>query len=225
MKTLSCFLFALGSFLVTEVLADSCADPSQAVPVYRDFNDQIGDHFYTTNNTEYTLANAGGYFAEGARFRVFSTQVPSTEHLLRLWNGGAGDHFFTLDTTEATNAVSSTGGYVLENLAPMFVYSSQICGTVPLLRYWSAGNSDHFYTISTTEVDNMPGYSFERIEGYVLPLVGSSSSATDGSAAGTGTPGSPAATTSPPAKTNAAVPMPVGHLYFLLPLALAVAYL
>lgn len=34
---------------VVQALADSCADSSQAVAVYRDFNDGLGDHFYTVD--------------------------------------------------------------------------------------------------------------------------------------------------------------------------------
>ncbi|KAF7359856.1 hypothetical protein MVEN_00711000 [Mycena venus] len=213
MKMLFYFLFALGGVFVAEVLADSCAVPSQAVPVYRAFHNAIGDHFYTINNTEYAAINtANGYFGEGAHFRVFSTQVSSTVQLFRLWNGGDADHFYTIDTTTASTA--SATGYVQENTDPMFVYSSQVCGSVPLLRYYNLDKTDHFYTISPTEVDNMPGYEFERVEGYALPLTDSSSSS-----------GGTASGASPPAKTNAAIPLSFEYLYSLLSLALAVAYL
>ncbi|KAJ7243834.1 hypothetical protein B0H12DRAFT_1236313 [Mycena haematopus] len=170
MKTPNCSLFAL------VVLADSCADPSQALPVYRDYNDAIGDHFYTTYANEYQVANSnGGYFPEGQRFAVFPTAVASTVHLIRLWNGGISDHFYTTDASEVNNAASAAGGYEIENLTPMYIYSSQICGSVPLYRSYSPTNTDHFYTTSETERDTMTGYNFELIAGYVLPLASASS--------------------------------------------------
>ncbi|KAJ7627980.1 hypothetical protein DFH06DRAFT_1006585, partial [Mycena polygramma] len=156
------------------------------VPVYRDFNDAIGDHFYTTNVSEYNSANAGGYFAESVRFAVFSTAQPSTTQFIRLYNGGLGDHFFTTNSTEASNA-AATGGYVLEDLAPMFIYPTQVCGSVPLYRSYSSAKTDHFYTTSQSEQDTLQGYNFELIAGYVLPLDTTTSSVTSGQlAASTG---------------------------------------
>ncbi|KAJ7818618.1 hypothetical protein B0H14DRAFT_1083748 [Mycena olivaceomarginata] len=202
MKIPYSLLVALVTTHVVQVLADSCADPSQAVPVFRDFNDAVGDHFYTTNNTEYSAANSGGYFPEGPRFAVFPTAVSSTTHLIRLWNGDATDHFYTTNTSEANSAAA--GGYTIESLTPMFIYSTQLCGSVPLYRSWSPTNRDHFYTTSATERDGETGYTFELIAGYVLPLASGSSSASGNVAAGTSgsTPGSASDSASPPTNTN-----------------------
>ncbi|KAJ7243844.1 hypothetical protein B0H12DRAFT_1236324 [Mycena haematopus] len=222
MKTPNCSLFALVAGCSQVVLADSCADPSQAVPVYRDFNDAIEDHFYTTNVTEYNVANTNGYFAEDQRFAVFPTAVASTVHLIRLFNGGISDHFYTTNASEASNAASAAGGYDIENLTPMYIYSSQICGSVPLYRSYSPTNTDHFYTTSETERDTMTGYNFELIAGYVLPLV-SASSLSIGDPSSTGS-----VSASPPANTNAALPSSLGpwsYIYSLHLLALAVAVL
>ncbi|KAJ6453344.1 hypothetical protein C8R45DRAFT_1039246 [Mycena sanguinolenta] len=164
-------LFALVVGNVAKVLADSCADPSQAVPVYRDFNQAAGDHFYTTNFTEYNVANTGGYSAEGQRFLVFPTAVSSTVHLIRLFNGAIIDHFYTTNATEAATAT----GWNVENLTPMYIYPTQICGSVPLYRSFNPSISDHLYTTSQTEQGLMTGYNFELIAGYVLPLASASS--------------------------------------------------
>ncbi|KAJ7155274.1 hypothetical protein C8R46DRAFT_1005405 [Mycena filopes] len=163
--------FALLSVLATQVYAaDPCASPSQSIQVNRAFNDALGDHFYTTDPTEYKKATAGGYFAEGPRFSVFPTpSAPNTVQLIRLYNGVASDHFYTTDPTEASSAVSGAG-YTVENLAPMYIYTTQLCGSVPLYRTFNAGTGDHFYTTSTGERDGMTGYVFEHVAGYVLPL-------------------------------------------------------
>ncbi|KAJ6481529.1 hypothetical protein C8R47DRAFT_1218304 [Mycena vitilis] len=182
LKTRGVSIFVSINGLIAAVLADTCANSLQAMPVYRDFNDAIGDHFYTVCHR---YANTGGYFAESARFAVFSTAQPSTTQFIRLYSGGLGDHFFTTDSAEASNA-AATGGYVREDLAPMFIYAAQICGSIPLYRSYSSAKTDHFYTTSESERDNMEGYKFELIAGYVLPLNTTSSVASGQLAASTG---------------------------------------
>jgi hypothetical protein len=121
--------------------------------------------------------------------------VASTTQLIRLWNGATSDHFFTTDVAEANNAAS--GGYVKEALAPMFIYPSQLCGSLPLYRSWSASKTDHFYTTSQTERDSLTGYAFELIAGYVLPLNTTSSS-------GSGSDGLPVPTSLLPSDSSSA---------------------
>ncbi|KAF8187889.1 hypothetical protein K438DRAFT_1834324 [Mycena galopus ATCC 62051] len=222
MKTLAYLLYALAVGHVAEVLAQgSCADPSQAVPVYRDFDIPIGDHFYTTNITEYNAANTNGYFAEGARFYVFATAVADTSQFIRLYSGVGSDHFYTTNSTEAALAVSGAA-YTVENLTPMYIYTTQLCGSVPLYRSFNPTVTDHFYTTSESEQNQEQGYNFELIAGYVLPLPASSSSSAAGGAAGTGS-------ASPPVKTNAAqLRLPGGvwpYIYSLHLLTLAGAVL
>ncbi|KAF7368301.1 hypothetical protein MVEN_00151400 [Mycena venus] len=129
----------------------------------------VGDHFYTTNSTDYSFANhVDNYLAESARFAVFPTDVASTIQLLQLYNRNANDHLYTTNRSKANNIVQ-TDGYVLENLSPMFVYETQVCQSVPLYRSYNPGTGDHFYTTST-EMDATLGYTYEMIAGYVLPL-------------------------------------------------------
>ncbi|KAF7333287.1 hypothetical protein MSAN_02423400 [Mycena sanguinolenta] len=215
MKTLIHSLLALFVGHVAKVLADSCADPSQAVPVYRDFNEAVSDHFYTTNVTEYNAANTAGYFAEDQRFLVFPTAVSSTTQLFRRFNGAVFDHFYSTNATEGL-----TGGWNLENLSPMFIYSTQICGSVPLYRSFNPQLVDHFYTTSKTEQSLMTGYNFELIAGYVLPLASASSASI----------GDPSATQSgsKPTTTNAAVGSSFGprtYIYLIYPVILFAAVL
>ncbi|KAJ7616612.1 hypothetical protein FB45DRAFT_716372, partial [Roridomyces roridus] len=148
-----------------------CADASKAVPLYRDFNGDIGDHFYTTDKAEYDAANQGGYTAEGARLSVFSQQYAGTVRFFRLWNGGSGDHFYTTNATEVDSAVTHNGYVHEDDKAPMWIYPDQLCGSVPLYRMYNNGASDHFYTIDAAERDDAAahGWSFEWIAGYVFP--------------------------------------------------------
>ncbi|KAJ7100315.1 hypothetical protein C8R43DRAFT_1141353 [Mycena crocata] len=197
MHTFVWLLVGITAVLVAEVGADACADPAQKKPLYREFSSKIGDHFYTTSENEYTTAStSNGYFAEGVRAAVFTSQLPSTVPFLRLWNGAVNDHFYTTNTTEANTA--ATNGYIIENITPMFVYPSQMCGAVPLYRLFSGAKVDHFYTTSTAERDGMAGYNFEFIDGYVLPVTDSTSSAgPESTSAAAPTPTKSNGTTSP----------------------------
>ncbi|KAJ7609512.1 hypothetical protein FB45DRAFT_944613 [Roridomyces roridus] len=209
----------------TTVRAEACADASKAVPLYRDFNGGIGDHFYTTDKAEYDAANQGGYTAEGARLSVFSQQYSGTVRFFRLWNGGLGDHFFTTNATEADSAATHNGYVHEDDKAPMWIYPDQLCGSVPLFRMYNNGASDHFYTIDAAERDDAAahGWSFEWIAGYVFPAPGSAqiSSSSSSTATTTTTASSVKSSTTPstsastgtvtsatPSGTSSAAPQP-----------------
>jgi len=92
--------------------------------------------------------------------------------LLRAYSPGQIHHFYTTNAAEFQNAVTNPGysdecttGYV----------SAQTCGdprhAIPLLRAYSAGESDHFYTTNAAELQNAVtnlGYSNEGTTGYVF---------------------------------------------------------
>ncbi|KAJ7843755.1 hypothetical protein B0H14DRAFT_3455940 [Mycena olivaceomarginata] len=156
MKTTYSLLAALVVRHVTEALAASCADSSQAVAVYRDFNDGLGNHFYTRRQCQRLLPRRPA-------LRCIPHPISSTTPLIRLWNGDATDHFYTTNATETNEAAA--GGYVVENLTPMFVYPTQLCGSILFYRSWNPANQDHVYTTSATERDGATGYTFGLIAG------------------------------------------------------------
>ncbi|KAJ7774387.1 hypothetical protein B0H14DRAFT_2401843 [Mycena olivaceomarginata] len=85
-----------------------------------------------------------------------------------------GDHFYTTNATEANNTVA--GGYTLEDKPPMYIYPTQLCGSMPFYRLFSSGTGDHFYTIDASERDGAEGsgWDFEWVQGYVFsPAAGS----------------------------------------------------
>ncbi|KAJ7159006.1 hypothetical protein C8R43DRAFT_1064297 [Mycena crocata] len=206
-----------------------CADPSLAQPLYREFNNAAGDHFYTTDEAEYNRSSASnGYFAEGVRAAVFISQWPGTVPLLRLWSGSASDHFYTTNAMEA-NAAVTQGGFTLENVTPMYVYPTQICGAVPWYRLYAGGTKDdHFYTTSEAERDGTAGYGFESIDGYVLPVSVLTSASGEASASSGGVLPAPTSllpstsgSAQPPANSNGVISPQVGYTLFSMTVALA----
>ncbi|KAJ7309336.1 hypothetical protein DFH08DRAFT_918341 [Mycena albidolilacea] len=160
MKTLASFLS------VTALLALECPCASEAVPLYRDYNPTIIDHFYTISLAESQNAVTNlQYNAEGVSMLVFSTQVPGSVRFYRLYSAAATDHFYTTNPTEAAHA----SGYVIEDMS-MYIYPTQMCGTVPIYRLYYSARTDHFYTLSTAERDSAATgtYTYEGIAGYAF---------------------------------------------------------
>ncbi|RDB19011.1 hypothetical protein Hypma_014368 [Hypsizygus marmoreus] len=150
--------------------AKACGDPRTAVPLYRAWNGQSADHFYTTNADEVQNAVTRlGYTAEGITGYVFSKKQPATVPLYRLWQGSVSDHFYTTSAPERDNAISRLG-YVSEGVVG-WVYPNTKCGLLALYRSYNGPGTDHFYTMSAAEKDNAVngGWTYEGVAGYIFP--------------------------------------------------------
>ncbi|KAF8180947.1 hypothetical protein K438DRAFT_1602107, partial [Mycena galopus ATCC 62051] len=154
-----------------------CGDPTLTVPFYRGYTSKAVDHVYTTDVTNLSddiLHSA--YVLQGVAAFVFLAQEESTVRLYRLYSTAATDHFYTISTTERDSAV--TNGYMPESEL-IYTYPTQICGSIPLFRLFSASGKlhnwpDNFYSTSESERQNFitnEGYSDVEIAGYVLPAV------------------------------------------------------
>ena len=85
------------------------------VPLYRMFNVQVHDHFYTTSAEEKDRARGLGYVEEGIEGYCSASRLPGTEPLYRLFNAQAHDHFYTTSAAERDRARGL--GYVEEEIA------------------------------------------------------------------------------------------------------------
>lgn len=140
----------------------SCSDPNYIAAmntVYRRWNPNLVDHFYTNNPQE----TGTGYSDEQTTWGVENTQLDNTIPLYRFYSNSDTDHFYS--TTAAT-----PNGYVSEGMIG-FIFPSTVPGSTPLYRLYRYynGNGDHLYTTSASERDaamNM-GYHLETTEGYV----------------------------------------------------------
>lgn len=91
--------------------------------------------------------------------------------LFRYWTheSDKGDHHYTTDWNEMRAGKGNAWGYVFEKVEG-YVSMNSSCyasGSVPLYRYWSGSNFDHFFT---TAYGSYPGYVYEGITGYVYPV-------------------------------------------------------
>jgi Repeat of unknown function (DUF5648)/Papain family cysteine protease len=134
-------------------------------PLYRYWNGQGGDHFYTTDWNELGTGKYGWGF-EQVQCYVYTTQKPNTVPLYRYWNGQACDHFYTTNWNELG---SGKYGWTFERIQ-CYVPNTQQPGSVPLYRYWNAQCADHFYTTNWSELGSGKyGWVFEQIQCYVYP--------------------------------------------------------
>ena len=76
--------------------------PASTTPLYRYWNPQIGDHFYTTNWSELGSGRFGWTY-EGVQAHVYPPQQQDTVPLYRYWNPQGGDHFYTTNWNELGN--------------------------------------------------------------------------------------------------------------------------
>ncbi|KAG5646182.1 hypothetical protein DXG03_004235 [Asterophora parasitica] len=150
--------------------ARTCSNPTSAIPVYRAFNAQHSDHFYTTNLAEFqTVVNGGTYISEGAPFKIFSTPGFDTVPFYRLYNPELYDHFYTTNAAERDFAVN-TLNYVYESVIG-HVYPNTNCGGIPLHRLYNVQLSDHVYTTTAQEVEyaKANGWNYEGVAAYIIP--------------------------------------------------------
>ncbi|KAF7356193.1 hypothetical protein MVEN_00950600 [Mycena venus] len=170
MKFLSVVLLAIAAATSATAQCPSCP---AITPLFRTLKLSVADHFYTATPGEVLSAGTIGYNPEGVAAGIFPTQVPSSVPLFRLLKSSAGvtDHAYTTSPDEVIALEAQ--GYVLESQTPGYVYTTQICNSVPLYGLFSVSNNDHFLTTSASERASSiaGGYTDRGIAAYV-PLPG-----------------------------------------------------
>lgn len=145
------------------------------MPFYRAYDSVSIDHYYTPSVASVNnVVASGSWVLQGIAALVFITQEESTVPLYHLANGAIGDNFYTISTAERDAALQN--GYILDPPPPdpvTYIYPTQICGSTPFYRLFSAAGQDNFYTASESErfdfIANR-GYADVEIAGYVLAL-------------------------------------------------------
>ncbi|KAJ7891943.1 hypothetical protein B0H13DRAFT_1625786 [Mycena leptocephala] len=153
--------------------AETCGDPADALPFYRLLTG-TAEYLYFADPAivQTTLRGAAnGWTLQTVAALVFATQEVSTVPFYTLFLKTGGEVLYVADTTELANAL--TNGYQFASEPVVYIYPTQICGSVPFYYLNNAAKKSNFYTAVESErldfITNK-GYTDVYIAGYVLPL-------------------------------------------------------
>ena len=124
---------------------DDSGDDTISVSMYRLYNPNSGEHFYTASYFERNNLIVEGWSYEGVAWYA----PESGNAVYRMYNPNAGDHHYTLDAAE--KEMLENAGWDYEGIA---WYSG---GSVVMLRAYNpnAESGAHHYTASQAEIDNL----------------------------------------------------------------------
>ncbi|WP_159722312.1 trypsin-like serine protease [Enterococcus sp. CSURQ0835] len=131
--------------------------------IYRMYNKNTGEHFYTNKSAEVDLLQKSGWNSEGLAWFAPSKGNP----VYRVFNpNNGGDHHYTLNANERDMLIRS--GWKDEGIA----FYSDPSQKTPLYRLYnpSAKSGAHHYTVNTYERDALvkSGWKYEGIAWYGL---------------------------------------------------------
>ncbi len=147
-----------------------CAgETAYGMPVYRFWNDNTNDHFYTISESERDkLIEQGEYKYEGIEFYVFDSKEADTSPIYRLWSSSRTDHHYTASAGEKDRLLGIEG-WEYERIA-FYAYTFQETDTKPVYRLNNSTVQDHFFTASASEKDKLVvtgQWVYEGIAWYV----------------------------------------------------------
>ena len=134
----------------------------KALSMYRLYNPNSGEHFYTSNQSERNHLVSVGWNYEGVGWDAPLTGKP----IYRLYNKNAGDHHYTGSEEERDGLVAK--GWKYEGIA---WYTAPSASGKPQYRLYNpncTGAGAHHYTGSTKERDDLVvfGWKYEGIAWY-----------------------------------------------------------
>lgn len=121
--------------------------PEGSTAMYRLYNPNTGEHFYTKNSYEKNSLLNVGWLYEGVGWNAPTSGIP----VYRLYNQNSGDHHYTLNTNERD--MLSSKGWKYEGIG----WYSDTKKTVPLYRAYNpnAKTGTHNYTVNRNEQTNL----------------------------------------------------------------------
>lgn len=122
------------------------ANPTKEVAnaVYRAYNPNSGEHFFTPNYTEFRAITLQGWKDEGISWMTETKETGQA--LYRLYNGNSGLHHYTSDTKERDELVKL--GWKDEGVA---WYSSVNPTHATVYRLYNPNDGQHHYTMDEKE--------------------------------------------------------------------------
>ena len=164
------FRYATGQHVFSndqDTICDVCGGKRDlnmpTTPMYRLYNKNSGEHFYTGSVQERDVLISVGWLYEGIAWNA------PTKHgapVYRLYNPNNGDHHYTMSTQERDMLVAV--GWQYEGVA----WNSASSGNIPMYRLYNpnADCGSHHYTGSEEERDHLVslGWQYEGIGWYGL---------------------------------------------------------
>lgn len=129
--------------------------PAETVAVYRVYNPNSGEHFYTTSTVERDNCLANGWNDENIGWYA---PAANGVQVYRLYNAIGGEHHYTLSAVERDNLVAN--GWTEEANG----WTSDPNETVALLRQYNPNEfaNNHNYTTSQFEHDSLIGLGWNN---------------------------------------------------------------
>jgi hypothetical protein len=145
----------------TDASSSSSTAPEGSVTIYRLYNPNSGEHFYTYDTNERKNLISLGWTSEGIGWYAPSEGTA----VYRLYNANGGEHHYTLSETEKDYLVQL--GWSYEGIC---WYSADETDGTPVYRQYNpnAFANNHNYTVSTAEKANLisVGWNDEGIGWY-----------------------------------------------------------
>jgi len=152
----------LGAVMAAALLTPQVNAESSGVSMYRLYNPNSGEHFYTASANERDVLKQAGWTYEGIGW----TAPASGNPVYRLYNANAGDHHYTMNEGEKNALVAV--GWKYEGIG---WYSDPAQGAALYRQYNpNAKAGSHNYTTSKAENDALVklGWQAEGIGWYGL---------------------------------------------------------
>lgn len=158
---------------------DTCGDPSLAVTFVQGFSRTLTSHNvnFRADFVNADTINTGDveWELQGEMFRAWKTPQINTVPLFRMGSDTLASDII-LATSTTTNPPTVPGFPVNFGLIA-YVYTTQICNSVPLFQLSLASRTDHWVTTDASERDALVsfGWTDEGTVAFVLPLYASES--------------------------------------------------
>ncbi|WP_013334483.1 DUF4347 domain-containing protein [Gloeothece verrucosa] len=140
-------------------------------PVYRFYNPNSQEHFFTINSTERdsVIANpAWGYQYEGIGFYASTIPGDNLLPIFRFYSPNSAEHLLTATVEERDNLLAHPEwGYNYEGIG-MYAYGADANRANDIFRFYNASSAKHFLTATVEERDNLLahpewGYTYEGV--------------------------------------------------------------
>jgi hypothetical protein len=122
--------------------------------VYRFFDTNTGDHFYTTSAAEQQqiLRTLPSYHYEGVAWAT-PDKGPGTEDVFRFYDTATGDHFYTDSAAERDQILKTLPSYHYEGVAFEAYADPSVAGADTLERFYNTTTHVHHYAANAQEAN------------------------------------------------------------------------